>query len=378
MKKILAALSAFAIISVVSVPSMASAAQFIGSENSGGAVIISGTHRNVYTAGDTITVLSERVDGDLYAAGSQVSVRGNVEQDLMTASQNLKVEGEVGSDARLVGENIDLNSAIKGDLLLLASKLRTGSNFDVGGDVVVAGEDIELTGHIGGNVIVYGGDIRLLGTIDGNVQMWSDGEVSFGPQSQVKGVVTYRGEQAAVVPTGASVPNIDFTQTQSHTFDWRAFFAVTTFIRIAAAILLGLVLVLLFPKQVQKIFQSAEGDPGRSLLVGMLGALFVPFAIFLLLVTIAGYAIAIVAGLWYGLALFLSNVLAGVFAGAFILRRFRAQAELTVGWEAAVLGLILFRLIALVPIIGGIITTLLTLFIFGGMLRIARTEVQQK
>ena len=60
------------------------------------------THKNLYTAGGTITINGD-TSGDLTAAGGFVTVDGNVEKDLLLAGGTLEVSGTVGDSARIAG-----------------------------------------------------------------------------------------------------------------------------------------------------------------------------------------------------------------------------------------------------------------------------------
>lgn len=82
-------------------PSQGSPNVVVGSQES---------HRNLYTAGANVTVNGD-VTGDLTAAGGMVSITGTVQQEVLLAGGTLDVSGQVGGNARLAGGNITAGSA---------------------------------------------------------------------------------------------------------------------------------------------------------------------------------------------------------------------------------------------------------------------------
>jgi hypothetical protein len=93
------------------------------------------THRNVYTAGSNVTV-SGNIAGDLVAAGGMTTIEGSVEQDAMLAGGTLNINGSINGDARLAGGNITVGSPVGGDLVVAGGNVTVTGRSSVGGDLV--------------------------------------------------------------------------------------------------------------------------------------------------------------------------------------------------------------------------------------------------
>jgi hypothetical protein len=123
--------------------------------------------------------------------------------------------------------------------------------------------------------------------------------------------------------------------------------------------------VWLWRRPASAFLQEAVSAWWRSVGTGLVYLILVPLAAVLLLVSLVGLFPGILLGLGYAAALIAANVLGGILLGCLVAMAFTRRNVVHVTWTTALGGVILFRLISLVPIVGGLAAFLLFLAAFG-------------
>ncbi|MCX6797105.1 MAG: hypothetical protein NTX98_01340, partial [Candidatus Doudnabacteria bacterium] len=320
------------------------AADLVGPESSDDAnVTISSaeTHKNLYTAGGNVTV-NGNVLGDLTAAGGMVTVEGNVEKDLIVAGGNLFINGKVGETARIAGGNISISAPIGGDLLVGGGNITISERSSVGGDLLVGGGNVNVNAPVKGSVKIGGGSVFINSKIEGDVKVKISKSLVFGPKADIQGKVKYEAPKPAVFKEGSKVPNAEFTKWQKPGRKGRmaGIITVAFLIKILAWILMGLVLVKLRKQTIQNMFFGIIEKPWENLGIGFLALIAAPILIILLLITAVGYYLAITAAMLYILLLLFACILSALFLGFLILKYLNKPSGPQVNWQAAVIGVV--------------------------------------
>jgi cytoskeletal protein CcmA (bactofilin family) len=111
------------------------------------------------------------VNGNLFAAGSQVEVDGTVNGSLFTAGQSLALNGKV--DGSLYGGGTSLvlgpQSSVRRNVFFYGFGLRTESGSKVGRDLLVGGYQAQLNGEVSRDFKFNGGALELNGKVGRNV-----------------------------------------------------------------------------------------------------------------------------------------------------------------------------------------------------------------
>jgi hypothetical protein len=254
-------------------------------------------------------------------------------------------------------------------LLILTSILlaRDRTIVRFGRDVVVPeGQTLETAVAIGGDVLVYGTVNESAVAIGGSVYLAPgatvhDDAVAVGGEVRLDSASTVFGE---VVEVGGF---------RSHMFPFThmGYWHVPWFMRIIpffGLLALAVVLVLLFPGQIEKVEQVVEREIGRVLLFALLGALLLIPLVLTLAVSILGIPLiplAVLAVVVFGLFGYLALA---TFLGRKILVALNRPAPTTLG--AVIAGLVLLWFIGLIPLAGWWIKSLVCLLGFGAVLQV--------
>ncbi len=366
----------------------AQAAKFMGAtkEDPNITVPAAETYNNLYLAGANVTVNSE-TKGDLFVAGGMVSLIGDVEEDLNIVGGSLTLSGKVGGDARVGGGNISVSSPIGGDLLLGGGNVALTANSSIGGDLVAGAGNLVVDSPVKGNVKIGGGSVTLNSKIEGDVNVVLDGgkhnegTLIIGPDAEILGKIVYKGPKEAIIKEGAKINEIQYTPTSavSKSFGKKLGFLLTIgfLIKLLAWIIAGLVFVKLMRKRILSVSQTVMQKPWSSLGLGLAGLVLTPVAVILLLVTVVGYYLAILLGIWYGLVLAVVALISSLVLGYWILKLLNKKSEKIKDWQAVVIGVVVFNLLKFIPILGWIVLLLLFLMTFGAMMLSIRERILQ-
>lgn len=261
----------------------------------------------------------------------------------------------MGGDYRLrSGQTLSGNLYIVGG----SSYLEGGSV--VQGDVFMLGGSASVGGEVGGDISILGGSISLQATalVKGDINTVG-GSLSEDPGSQVLGSRNSEipGNFHLDVPRAVeNLPRVSTTSNPASQALWALLQSLMVGV-LAAVVLMAL------PKPTTRVMHAASAQPAMSGLAGVLTLIAFPFAIALLVITMATIILipfSLVAILLVSFGLVAACVFGYVAFGYFLGQRFAQQ--IGQDWAAPVqagvgaMGVtFMLRLIGLVPGIGGCI-----------------------
>ena len=205
-----------------------------------------------------------------------------------------------------------------------------------------------IAGTVTGSVLVFDGRTDISGHVAGDVVVFN-GAVTVRSGAQIGGdlVTTDTGQQQRVA-TRFNAGDIGFASR----IVWWIGYSVSTLV-------LGLLLLLLAPALDGAIVRAFRQRTGASIGLGVAAFFLLPLVAILFLVVV----IAIPLGLFLLLALaFLYTI--GYVAGAHAIGR-TAMKQPTSRFLAFLIGWLIVRVLGLVPILGGIVWTLVSIFGLG-------------
>ncbi len=297
----------------------AGAAEFRSGDNPGvpaGATI----DDDVYLAGGDSAILGN-VTRDVLAATANLQVRGRIDGNLTAATNDVDLYGPIGRSVRIAGNNIHVHGPIGGDLVALSGSVTIEPNGSVAGDLV-AGGDVVVLGRVGGDVRASGGEARINAPVGGNVQA-NAGDIFIGPKARITGELAYRADTAPVIDPAAVVTGpISGRQFDGELFGGADFGVgpVAVFLlRLLMGLIAGLVIVLLMPRTAASVADVVRDRPWPSFLLGLALLIGVPLTLALLAVTLIGLPIALIGFAAYLAVLYLSQVFVGLAIGRFLL-----------------------------------------------------------
>ncbi len=227
----------------------------------------------------------------------------------------------------------------------------TDSSFAINGDAIVAGTVRDA-------LVVVNGDATVSGRVEGNV-MVVDGALTLQPGATVADVTLVRG--TLIRAPGAAITGELSERSEFVNFGWGSgLFSFLFWLGTTVVVLLaGLVFAAIGGRQLTGAGNLLTGRTGASLLAAAVVWLGLPILAVLALVTIVGLPLGLAVLLFVLPALwFLGYLVAGTRLGAVLARRFGAQDTPNRPYLEAVVGLFVFRVIGLVPVVGGLLVAL--------------------
>jgi hypothetical protein len=230
-------------------------------------------------------------------------------------------------------------------------------------DAVIFNGDAMIEGTVEGSTVALNGDIIVNGTVAKDV-IAVNGRVTLQSGASVTGNVVSKDEPsiAADATVGGRIQRNELPTKGFLLFGRLAFWLAAS---IATAIF-GLLLVLMVPRAADAIANAAARATGASIGFGVLIFIGIPVIGGLALVTLVGalFGIALLAGM---VLLYLLAYAAGALAlGRLIVKPPRGTAL------AFVLGWLVLRVLALVPVVGGFLFAATAVWGFGAIAVAAR------
>ncbi len=382
---------------------------------------------DLYVAGNMVR-MEGTVKGDLIAVGTSVIVSGTVEGDLLAAGQAVTVSGSVLGDVRAAGMALSLGAgaSVAEDLAAVGLSLENQAGSSVGGDLLFAGSQALLAGSVAGDATVGAESMQLLGTIGGDLKadVGAEGEgpafppgfnplmmvpnapalpsipsgLNLGSAAEVAGDLIYTAPAEVAVPPAVVAGLTNFSERIAEatapppppTALDRFLGYVRTYV---ALLVVGLLMVWLVPKAVQRAEAIVGERPLASLGWGvvtvaavvaalvLLAVVMIAVAAFLGLITLgnlSGLVVSVGLLLLFALAVafglsiaYASKITVCCLGGRWVLSRINADWGEGVIWPLAV-GLLIFVILTAIPYLGGLVNLAVVLLGLGGLWLLGR------
>jgi len=336
-------------------------------------------NEDVYIVAGRI-IVAGTINGDLLAAGENIEVSGAVNGDLIIAGRSITITGAVEDDIRAAGADLQFLSAIGGDLIVAGNDISIDADSVIGEDLVAGANMLIIRGEIQGNLDLRVTEARFDGIVQGNVEAIVEDGFILGPESTIGGELTYSSLNDVSMQTGAVVVGEVTKQAPTVTVLGKEFQASTFTLVLnkfvsqikwfIGTLLVGLILIWLFPETIRSLIATLLGSPWRSL--GM-GALILPGAPIVLLITMivalsvvgfAAFPIVAVPAMVYASLLLLAKPVIAMVIGGFMANRVTKQDEYT-RTSALVIGAAILTAVGLIPYLDSIVGWLTLLFGLG-------------
>jgi hypothetical protein len=224
---------------------------------------------------------------------------------------------------------------------------------ETAGDIVVFDGDVTIRGNVRGDVVVFDGDVTIRGSVAGDVVAFS-GLTTLGQRGRVAGDLVY-GDDKPVQAPGSSVSG---EVKKFKIGDASIIGAIGLWIGFTLSLLLlGIVLLLLAPRAGEAVARTAKAKPLIAALVGLATLFLLPLIAILACVTVIGLPLGIVLLLLIIPLYTFAYLTAALVTGRLILKKATILAF--------IVGLVILQLIALIPILGGLVGFLATVFGLG-------------
>lgn len=323
---------------------------------------------DILAAGNRIEVMSA-VRGDVTAAGRSVSVSGSVTDSVLLAGENVSATGRIGNDAWMAGSRVILGGPVSDNAYLAGSTVELSSAARVESDLLAAGNQVNVLGDVGGSARIAGNNVVIGGTINEDVYVRAN-RLRLLDGAVIRGDLHYTSANEAQIAPGAGVRGETVRslpeRERARPMFWSG--ALWWIWSLIAAIIFGIVLLLLFPDRSREAAVTVRGSLGLSLGIGFLALIAVPVAIVIAFITVIGIPLGLAALAVYLVLLYVANIIAALALGGWIVARVSSGRATPHRIWSMILGLVVLSIIGLIPILGGLILLLALLAGLGGLL----------
>jgi cytoskeletal protein CcmA (bactofilin family) len=340
----------------------------------GGSTVVVGEaiSDDLYVAGGTVDVTGQ-IDGDIVAAGGTVTLSGPVTGGILAAGGTVSIRGATGRSIRAAAGTLTLGGRVDGDAVLVGGTITVGQAAEIGRDLVAAGGGVRVSGNVRRNAWLTGGTVTIDGAIEGDVEAHADRIVVL-PSARINGTLHYSAEQPIEVQTGAQVAGqitrVDRPSRPRMILSPGARLGFRFASRVLEAVwllALGLILVAITPRGVQAVAERVRTRLGLSVLAGFVLCVVVPVAAVMLLLTIVGIPLALVAMLLYVATLYPGQVFVCSWLGDAVLRGLGRRGPSTSPYLAVTVGVIVLVVLVTIPFVGWIFRLLAIFAGFGAL-----------
>lgn len=315
-------------------------------------------------------VISGTVNGDVYAAGGRILVDGTINGDLIAAGGKIIVSGKVAQNARVAGGHIVLSGNIGRNVTVAATDIQLTDAGQIHGNVLAAGGDVELEGSVGRDAKIAARKVRLSNHVGGNLDL-AAGDGQLTSTAAVEGKLRYWGD-APAIDEGAMIRGAVIHRPFPEGWEAEGFLRGLVGLRVTAAVIsfastliLGLVLLRLYPVFTRRVTSTIRGRPLRSLGWGTAALIGIPIVAMIFVVTLLALPIGVILLALYLVMLYLARIYTMTWVGQLLFRRTSDSSPLAWSFIA---GLGVYTLLSLIPIVGGLVTFVTVLIGLGALL----------
>ena len=311
-----------------------------------------------YAAGCPVRI-DRPVRGDVFAAGCSVEVDAAVAGDVLAAGGNVRIGAPVGQTLYAAGGQLAVHANVGRNARVAGGQVEFGPQSQIGGNVTVGGGEVRINGAVKGYVRAAGGRVLINGPVDGDV-VATAGTVELGPNARIAGQLSYASRdeiaRAATAQVQGGVERIELRggwpvpEQAERSVGRRGGWVWSIGLMVIAG-----VLVAALPAFYSRVSDTLRTRAGMSLLAGFITLVCIPVAALILLITLIGVPLALMAVALYLALLLVGYASTGIGVGDWALARFLPSRSAQRAWRvaAAVLGMLALSLAGRLPYLGG-------------------------
>jgi hypothetical protein len=270
---------------------------------------------------------------------------------------NVEIDESVDGDVHGAAGRITLNAPVAGSARLAGGHIALGTNAAIAEDASLAGGRIVVQGAVRGDLKAAGGRITIDGPVGGDATIMG-GTLDLGPNARIGGKLRFRGGTLEKDDAAQVAGGITHRASRGRDRDHAPFtYSTGRWVWTAGLVLLAAILAAFLPGPSNRMMEELRAKPWMAPLLGFIVLTAVPVAAVLVMVTIIGIPIGLLALLAYAALLLVGYVSAAVVIGGLLLGRFKAEAVGLATWRAgaAVLAMLSLALLARIPYLGGLV-----------------------
>lgn len=328
---------------------------------------------NLYAIASDITIDGD-IAGDLIALASSITINGNIAGDLIVATSQLQINGKIEGNARIASNSLNFNGYVGKNVNAIGQELYFNESSFVGWDVLAAGNIIFLKGTINGHVDADGGKIFINSDISKNVNLNLSGKeqlLNIAPDTKIGGNLNYTSKQETLIAYPENVKGQISFQENNPQKEKNTQKSKGLLLSIAMALVVASLFIYILKKPYQESMQALDKFKTKNLIPVFLFLILIPVAAIILAITIIGIPAAIIIFIAYGLILYLAKLVSAIFIGKLIFDKFANKKNFFLFIS---LGIVISWIIFALPVIGGMVAFLATIFGLSGLIQYVKNK----
>jgi cytoskeletal protein CcmA (bactofilin family) len=337
---------------------------------------VASDHENVSAAGAIVSVRGT-VRNEIRAAGAEVDIDASAGRDYWAAGAIVSAKGQAARNLNAAGARVSVDARVGGRLNVAGARVLIGPQTEVVGRARIVGADVLFAGSSKGGLEIYGDTVRIDGIVAGDVRVVAR-QVTVGGKAVIAGNIRFETFDEPLIEEGAQITGRQtVTLPQPKKVEPGRFLAgigAVILFAVGAGFLLGLILLAVARRFVERSIDAMREAPTRSALIGLAVLILTPLLAVVLMVTIIGIPIGLLALLAFPLLLLVASVLAAFGLSDRIFNRTGESRSIGGRLLYLLAGLLILVLLGLVPFLGFVVWLLATMFGLGALWQAMRGQ----
>ncbi len=291
-----------------------------------------------------VVTIENDINDDLFVSGDQVTVNGNINGDLFAGGGQVVVNGNVTGDAYVVGGNVTVNGQITGGLIVGAGQATISGKTE---KIIAGCGDLAIKGNTD-KIIAAAGNVKIYSTsvVERYAYISTGG---FDNQGTINGELNLSAEQLIEKGNVGTFNYQKITAGEDFSKGMRSLGVILSILGAIGMLVLGILLIHLFPKLFFTIEKEVEKDSIVRTIIGFLLIIATVIVGVILAVTVIGLPIAAILGMFFIIALMTSGLFVSYCTGKFVTKRLNINTS-DIGMF--VIGFVILAILKLIPILG--------------------------
>ncbi len=314
--------------------------------------------------------ISGTVNGDVYLFSEQIVIDGMINGDLICCGGSVDISGKVAHNCRILAGQVLISGDIGNNVTAVTGNLQLLSSATVGGNLVAIAGNADLAAKVGADATMITSNLRVSGRIDNDLQC-SVGQMRITSRAVINRNIDYRSNSLAWIEPGATICG---TITHHPSFvhklvkgTWIQNILVgskiiATFMNFLYTFVIGLILIKIFPKNLESTIHELKKHPIKSLAFGLMILVLLPLVALLLLMTILGIPFALTLIALNIIGFYTAKVYCIFWASNWIFKKLKMKPNQLPSFS---LGLIVYFCLMPIPYLGTILALVFMLLGLG-------------
>jgi hypothetical protein len=255
---------------------------------------------NFFAFGDSVEI-SGTVNGDVYILANQVVIDGVVNGDVLAAAGSLEISGRVVHNVRSISGQVLINGQVGNNISALSGNIQFLPSSSVGGNVVMVAGNVDLSSKIASEVVVVASNVRISGFLGGLLRAYV-GHLRITSRADIEGNLEYRSSAPAWIDPAAKINGrVIYHPSLVHELVQGSWFRkllvgskiVTLLMNFFYTLTVGLILLKIFPKNLEAALHALKDHPWKSFSYGVMLLVLLPLVSLIMLMTVLGVPFAL-------------------------------------------------------------------------------------